>query len=100
MKASIIVNKTAPIARLVISRLKNTINEELLEIIKALSAKIESLEKAVYNDDNLLMKSGFVVVDSPTPKMNHGTIGGSPLKDVGNMDWKDIHKMVEKVGGQ
>ena len=46
------------------------------------------------------MKSGYVVVDSPTPRMNNGTIGGSPLKDVGNMEWKDIHKMVEKVGGQ
>ena len=79
---------------------ENTINEELLEIIKALSAKIESLEKAVYNDDNLLMKSGFVVVDTPTPKMDNTIGAGSPLKDVGNMDWKDIHKMVEKVGGQ
>jgi len=79
---------------------ENTINEELLEIIKALTSKIESLEKAVYNDDNLLMKSGFVVVDSPTPRMNNGTIGSSPLKDVGNMEWKDIHKMVENVGGQ
>ena len=28
---------------------ENTINQEMLEIIKALSAKIESLEKAVYN---------------------------------------------------
>ena len=79
---------------------ENTINEELLEIIKALSAKIESLEKAVYNDDNLLMKSGFVVVNTPTPKMDNTIGAGSPLKDVGNMDWKDIHKMVEKVGGQ
>ena len=79
---------------------ENTINQELLEINKALSAKIESLEKAVYNDDNILMKSGFVVVDTPTPKMDNTIGAGSPLKDVGNMDWKDIHKMVENVGGQ
>ena len=79
---------------------ENTINQELLEIIKALSAKIESLEKAVYNDDNILMKSGFVVVDTPTPKMDNTIGAGSPLKDVGNMDWKDIHKKVEKGGGQ
>ena len=79
---------------------ENTINQELLEIIKALSAKIESLEKAVYNDDNILMKSGFVVVDTPTPKMDNTIGAGSPLKDVGDMDWKDIHKMVENVGGQ
>ena len=79
---------------------ENTINQELLEIIKALSAKIESLEKAVYNDDNILMKSGFVVVDTPTPKMDNTIGAGSPLKDVGDMDWKDIHKMVENVGCQ
>ena len=71
-----------------------------MKLLNTLSAKIESLEKAVYNDDNLLMKSGFVVVDTPTPKMNNTIGAGSPLKDVGNMDWKDIHKMVEKVGGQ
>ena len=40
---------------------ENSINKELLEIIKALTEKVESLEKAVYNKDNLLMKSGFVV---------------------------------------
>ena len=45
-------------------------NEDVLEILKALTAKIEMLEKAVYNDDNLLMKSGLVVVESPTPSMN------------------------------
>ena len=35
---------------------ENSINKELLEIIKALTDKVESLEKAVYNKDNLLMK--------------------------------------------
>ena len=45
-------------------------NEDVLEILKALTAKIELLERAVYNDENLLMKSGYVVVDSPTPSMN------------------------------
>ena len=79
---------------------ENSINQELLEIIKALSAKIESLEKTVYNNDNILMKSGFVVANSPTPHVSN-TIGSSMVTgDVGNMDWKDIYKMVEKVGGQ
>jgi hypothetical protein len=76
------------------------VNEELLAILKALTDKIESLEKTVYNNDNLLMKSGLVVASSPTPHMNNGNSSDSPMGDVGSMDWSDIHKMVKKVGGQ
>lgn len=73
-----------------------SINEELLTIIKALTAKVEDLEKAVYNKDNLLMKSGFVVANTPTP------ISGvyTEVTKVENMEWSDIHKMVENAGGQ
>ena len=77
---------------------ENTINQEMLEIIKALSAKIESLEKAVYNKDNLLMKSGFVVAETPTPMIDN--LSASAGVDVNSMDWSDIHKMVERAGGQ
>tara|TARA_B100000424_G_C22542752_1_gene309083 strand:- start:206 stop:451 length:246 start_codon:yes stop_codon:yes gene_type:complete len=74
---------------------EKTINEELLAIIKALTEKVETLEKAVYNKDNLLMKSGFVVANSPTPAMVGvvGTDTKSP-DNVGTMEWSDIHKMV------
>ena len=75
-------------------------NVELLAILKALTEKIENLEKTVYNNDNLLMKSGLVVAQSPSPKMNNGGVGSSSVGDVGSMEWSDIHKMVEKVGGQ
>ena len=75
-------------------------NIELLAILKALTEKIENLEKTVYHQDNLLMKSGLVVTQSPTPKMNSGGGSSTPIGDVGNMEWSDIHKMVEKVGGQ
>ena len=77
---------------------EKSINEELLEIIKALSNKVESLEKAVYHKDNLLMKSGFVVSNSPTPAMV-GVVGTdikSPT-NVDNMEWSDIHKMMSKL---
>lgn len=74
----------------------NDINKELLEIIKALTDKIENLEKAVYNDDNLLMKSGFVVANSPTPHINNST-PMSPAGDIAKMEWKDIHKMVKNL---
>jgi|TARA_R100001443_G_scaffold114182_2_gene129790 hypothetical protein len=75
-------------------------NVELLAILKALTEKIENLEKTVYHQDNLLMKSGLVVSQSPSPNMNNGNSSDSPMGDVGSMDWSDIHKMVEKVGGQ
>jgi|TARA_R100000479_G_C6362720_1_gene193673 hypothetical protein len=75
-----------------------SINEELLEIIKALSAKIETLEKTVYSQDNLLMKSGYVVAETPTPIIDN--VIGSSVADVSSMDWSDIHKMVENAGGQ
>ena len=77
---------------------KNTINEELLAIIKALSAKIESLEKTVYSQDNILMKSGFVVTETPVPIIENNI--GSTITDVSNMEWSDIHKMVDSAGGQ
>tara|TARA_Y100000592_G_scaffold68197_1_gene106030 strand:- start:199 stop:423 length:225 start_codon:yes stop_codon:yes gene_type:complete len=73
-------------------------NEDVLEILKALTAKIEMLEKAVYNDDNLLMKSGLVVVESPTPSMNVQKSSGVP--DVANMEWSEIHEVVKKLSGE
>ena len=74
---------------------ENTINQEMLEIVKALTAKVEALEKTIYAKDNILMKAGLVVAESPTPMIdNTGTI------NVDNMDWSEIHKMVERAGGQ
>ena len=80
---------------------ERTINEELLDIIKALTSKVEALEKTIYAKDSILMKAGFVVSNSPTPAMDN-TIGNSTgmPKDISTMDWSDIHKMVDKVGGQ
>ena len=75
------------------------INKDLLEIIKALTDKIEKLEKAVYNDDNLLMKSGFVITNTPTPHINNGA-PMSQAGDIAKMDWTDIHELVKKAGGQ
>ncbi len=79
---------------------KKTNNEKMLEIVKALSDKVEALEKMMYAKDSLLMKAGLVVAESPTPVMT-STIGGeNSMENVSNMDWSDIHKMVEKAGGQ
>ena len=54
---------------------ERTINEEMLEIVKALTEKVEALEKTIYAKDSLLMKAGYVVTDSPSPVVTT-TIGG------------------------
>ena len=78
---------------------EQSINEELLEIIKALTNKIENLERTVYHSDNILMKSGFVTTETPVPVVDN--MASSVAVNVDNMDWKDIHKMVEGMkGGQ
>lgn len=66
--------------------------EEMLGVLKALVERIQSLEKTVYHQDNLLMKSGFVVAQSPTPSMTNSVI---PTGDtIHKMSWDDIEKFV------
>jgi|TARA_R100000329_G_scaffold139186_1_gene121004 hypothetical protein len=70
---------------------------EMLELLKALVEKVNELEKAVYNKDNLLMKSGWVETGTPRPKL------GSANADVDNiakMDWSDITEMVGRLENQ
>jgi len=69
---------------------------EMMLLLKELVNKVKNLEEAVYHKDNLLMKSGMVVVDSPTPAMAQG--GELPTGDtIAKMDWDDIHNMVERM---
>ena len=70
-----------------------TEQNEMLILLKELVDKVKNLERAVYDKDNLLMKSGYVVHDTRTPHTNvqSGITGDS----VANMEWEDIHKMVE-----
>jgi hypothetical protein len=66
--------------------------EEMLGVLKALVERIQSLEKTVYHQDNLLMKSGFVVAQTPVPSMNASTM---PTDDmIHKMSWDDIEKFV------
>ena len=46
-------------------------NNEMLLLLKELVGKVKSLEEVVYQKDNLLMKIGLVLVDSPRPSMNN-----------------------------
>jgi len=73
-------------------------NNEMLLLLKELVSKVKTLEDAVYNKDNLLMKSGYVVVDSPKPSMN---INGNQMSGdkIAKMDWSDIHNIIETIEG-
>ena len=43
------------------------------------------------------MKAGFVMAESPKPKMN--TSGIMPDSDtISKMSWEDINKMMERLG--
>jgi hypothetical protein len=67
-------------------------NEDMLIILKELVGRIKTLEQAVYNKDNLLMKSGFVVVDSPIPSMSNQSVPDTDA--IHKMSWNDIEKFV------
>jgi len=72
-------------------------NNEMLLLMKELVDRVKSLEQQVYNKDNILMKAGLVVRNTPTPSMNHSNV--APTGDtIGKMSWDDIHKMVENAG--
>ena len=71
---------------------------ELLLLLKELVSKVENLEKAVYDKDNLLMKSGLVVVNTPVPSMS---VGESAIEsdNIAKMEWNDINEMVSRIEG-
>ena len=68
-------------------------NNEMLMLLKELVSKVKHLEEAVYHKDNLLMKSGLVVVSSPSPRMDSKNI---PMDNTikKSMAWEDIHELV------
>jgi uncharacterized protein (DUF362 family) len=75
------------------------VENETLEIIKLLVEKIERLEQIVYDKDNLLMKSGLVKVDTPTPKVST-SVDGIDSNTISKMSWGEINTMVKKMEGQ
>ena len=73
-------------------------DNEMLMLLKTLVNKVNELEKAVYDKDNLLIKSGYVVVDTPTPVMSASETG-TDVDAIAKMDWEDIGKMMNKLEG-
>lgn len=65
----------------------------MVMLMKELVDRVKSLEKAVYDKDNLLMKSGYVVAESPMPRIENVPTSGITTDNVGEMSWDDIHKM-------
>ena len=74
-------------------------NNEMVDLLKELVGRLKKIENTVYNNDNLLMKSGIVTVDSPTPAMQ--TNSDVPDSDmIAKMSWDEINDLVGRLGGE
>ena len=73
-------------------------NNEMMNLLKELVGRIKEIEKTVYNNDNLLMKSGMVTSNTPVPAM--GKRSDVPDSDtIAKMSWDDINDLVDRLGG-
>lgn len=73
-------------------------DEVVVELLKELVSRLQNLESTVYSSENILMKSGFVKVDSPTPVMAAQNADGLP--DIAKMEWGEINDLVAKIEGR
>jgi len=73
-------------------------NNEMIDLLKELVGRIKKIEKTVYDNDNILMKSGIVTIDSPVPSVvQHTDIPDSDT--ISKMSWDDINHLVSRLGG-
>jgi len=74
-------------------------NNEMMDLLKELVGRVKQIEKTVYNNDNLLMKSGMVTTNTPVPAM--GKRSDVPDSDtIAKMSWDDINDLVSRLGGE
>ena len=74
-------------------------NNEMMDLLKELVDRVKQIEKTVYNNDNLLMKSGMVTTNTPVPAM--GKRSDVPDSDtIAKMSWDDINDLVSRLGGE
>ena len=74
-------------------------NNEMIGLLKELVGRIKKIENTVFDNDNILMKSGIVTVDSPVPAMTkHSDVPNSDL--IAKMSWDDINDLVSRLGGE
>ena len=74
--------------------------QEVVDLLKELVGRLQSLERTVYDNDNLLMKSGFVKVESPTPSIAAQSSDGLDANAIAKMDWSEINDIVSKIEGR
>ena len=70
---------------------------EVIELLKVLVEKIKTLEETVYDNDNILMKSGYVKMNTPRPSVSANN-DGLP-DDMSKMSWNELNEMVKKIEG-
>ena len=73
--------------------------DEMVLLLKELVSRLKTLEEIVYDNDNLLMKSGFVKVTSPAPTMSVSAQEMPTPATIAKMDWADINRMVTQLEG-
>ena len=70
--------------------------EELTTLLKMMAERIQQLENTVYNQDNILMKSGLVKVEGERP---HRSL--APDSNViSKMDWSQLDELVKGLSGE
>jgi len=73
-------------------------NNEMIDLLKELVGRVKQIERTVYNNDNILMKSGMVTSNTPVPAM--GKRSDVPDSDtIAKMSWDDINDLVDRLGG-
>ena len=73
-------------------------NNEMMNLLKELVDRVKQIERTVYNNDNILMKSGMVTSNTPVPAM--GKRSDVPDSDtIAKMSWDDINDLVDRLGG-
>ena len=72
-------------------------NNEMIDLLKELVGRIKKIEKTVFDNDNILMKSGIVTIDSPVPAVvQHTDVPDSDT--IAKMSWDDINDLVSRLG--
>jgi hypothetical protein len=75
-------------------------SEELTTLLKELVDRVKRLETTVFNADNIIMKSGFVKVESPSPRHITSDSLVPDSDTIAKMDWEDIDSLVKKLQGE
>jgi len=71
---------------------------DLTLLLKMLVERVQELEKYVYDQDNILMKSGLVKVEGVRP--NRASSSAPDSNTISKMDWSQLDEMVRGITGE